>query len=61
MEALRGKKIKSFIRPDILADFTGKLKIMKESEIRRLVVKLLIMKVLKEQFVTQKFRGNDVN
>lgn len=55
---MRGKKLKkSILRPDQIEEFNGRLKTMSEGDIRRLIVKLLILKVLKESFITQRIRG----
>lgn len=60
-ELLRGKKPKkNFLRQDILEEYQGRLKTMKESDIKRLIVQLLIMRVLKERFETQSIRGTSV-
>lgn len=60
-ELLRGKKPKkNIIRGDILEEFQGRLKTMKEQDVKRLIVQLLIMRVLKERFETQTIRGTSV-
>ena len=49
----RGKKPKmNFLRADILDEYLGRLKSMKENDIKRLIVQLLIMRILKERFET---------
>lgn len=49
---MKGKKTKLHLRPDIIEQYSGKFKAMTENDIRRLIIKMLILKVLKEQFVT---------
>jgi hypothetical protein len=50
---VRGKKLKkNFLRSDILDEYSGKLKNMKEQDVKRLIIQLLIMRVLKERFET---------
>lgn len=59
---LRGKKIKKEnIRVDVVERYSGKLKLMSENDIRRLFIKLLILKALKEQFTTQTVKGINVS
>lgn len=58
---VRGKKLKkNFLRGDILDEYSGKLKNMKEQDVKRLIIQLLIMRVLKERFETQTVRGTSV-
>lgn len=42
----------NFLRADILEEYLGRLKSMKENDIKRLIVQLLIMRILKERFET---------
>ncbi len=61
VDVLRGKKPKkNNIRADILEEYSGRLKTMKEVDIKRLIVQLLIMRILKERFETQTVRGTSV-
>ena len=61
VDVLRGKKPKkNNIRADILDEYSGRLKVMKEADIKRLIVQLLIMRILKERFETQTVRGTSV-
>lgn len=54
---MRGKKLKNqFLRADQLETYNGRLKMVSEKDIRRLIVKLLILKVMKERFITNKVR-----
>jgi superfamily II DNA helicase RecQ len=60
-EILRGKQPKkNWLRSDFIEQYKGKLKTMKESDIKRLIVQLLIMRVLKERFEMQSVRGTQV-
>jgi len=45
------------VLPEILKKFSGKLKRINENDLRRLIVRMLIERVLKEQFVSQKISG----
>jgi len=57
-ELMKGKKLqKSYIRPDLLEKYQGSLRHMGESEIRRLIIKLLIMGALEESFIQTKIKG----
>ena len=58
---LRGKKQKrNILRADILEEYQGRLKTMKEPDLKRLIVQLLIMRILKERFESQTIRGTSV-
>lgn len=50
----------AFLRGDIIDEYQGKLKTMREADIKRLIVQLLIMRVLKERFEAQTIRGTSV-
>lgn len=57
---LRGKKCKAknpyINQSDEIDRSLGKLKYMSENDIRRMILKMMILKVLKEQFLNQKIR-----
>lgn len=60
-EILRGKKPKkNLLRGDLMDEYLGTLKFMKEHDIKRLIIQMLIMKLLKERFETQNVRGTSV-
>jgi hypothetical protein len=61
-ELLRGKQAKKSVyqRGDFYDDFKGKLKHMRENDIKRMLVQLLIMRILKERFDMQTIRGTSV-
>lgn len=61
IELLRGKKPKkNFLRADIQQEYSGSLKSMSEVDVKRLIIQMLIMRLLKEQFETQTVRGINV-
>ena len=52
-EVLRGKKLKKTFYgrgEEVVDEYSGRLKSMKEQDIKRLIVQLLIMRILKEVF-----------
>ena len=53
VELLRGKKLgKNYLRKDLVEKYSGFLKTMKESDLRRLCIKLLAIGALEEIFVS---------
>jgi hypothetical protein len=50
----------NFLRADISDEYQGCLKFIKETDIKRLIVRLLIMGILKERFETQTVRGTSI-
>jgi bloom syndrome protein len=59
VELFKGRKLqKSYIRADIISDFSGQLKHLKDSDLRRLVIKLLALGILEETFVSMKVMNN---
>lgn len=63
-ELLRGKQPKksaySRSNDQYQEDYKGKLKHMKENDIKRMIIQLLIMRVFKERFEMQTVRGTSV-
>lgn len=60
-ELLRGKKPKkNILRADLMNEYSGRLRSTKESDINRLIVQMLIMRLLKERFETLTIRGTSV-
>lgn len=63
-ELLRGKTLKKSVyargSERLQEEYKGKLKHMKENDIKRMIVQLLIMRVLKERFEMQAVRGTTV-
>lgn len=61
MDLVKGKSVKSvYLRGDMVSRHQGILKHMKEQETRRLIIKMLIVGVLEEVFVSLR-RGNQGN
>jgi len=53
VELGKGRVVKSkFLRNDLLEKYKGFLRHLKEEDIRRLVLKMLILRILKESFST---------
>lgn len=50
-DILRGKKSQCYIRKDVIDKFSGRFKTTKEDELRRLIIKLLLLGGLQEVFV----------
>lgn len=63
-ELLRGKQLKKSVYARGIEkyqdEYKGKLKHMKENDIKRMIVQLLIMRVFKERFEMQTVRGTAV-
>ncbi len=63
-ELLRGKQLKKSVYARGIEkyqdEYKGKLKHMKENDIKRMIVQLLIMRVFKERFEMQTVRGTSV-
>ncbi len=58
MDIIRGKNVKSTtIQTNISFKYKGNLEYLKESDARRLILKMLSMKLLKESFVSIKIKG----
>jgi hypothetical protein len=58
---MKGQSVKSnSIRPELAAKFKGRLKVMKDTEIRRLIINMLKQKALKESFVAIKIPGQSI-
>ncbi len=45
----------------MIDEFSGKLKNMPEADLHRMIVKLLIMSILEEQFVSTRIKGGSTN
>lgn len=59
VELFKGRKLqKSYIRADIVQEFSGHLKHLKDSDLRRLIIKMLSLGVLEETFISMKVMGN---
>ena len=54
-------KSKYGINQSVVDDYSGKLKAMPEADLHRMIVKMLIMSVLEEQFVSQRIKGGSSN
>lgn len=55
VEIFKGRKLqKSFIRADIVQMFSGALKHLKEADLRRMIIKMLMLGFLEETFVSMK-------
>ena len=60
---LKGRPVKSVygIPPDLVETWSGFFKQMSDIDLHRLVIKLLILSVLEEQFVSTKGQGANKN
>lgn len=59
VEVFKGRKLqKAYIRQDIVQQFSGQLKAFKESDLRRLIIKMLSIGVLEETFISTKVQNN---
>lgn len=63
VEVLKGRQVKSKypINQSIIDDFSAKLKQTPESELHRMIIKMLILGVLEEQFVSTRIKGGSSN
>lgn len=63
VEMLKGRSVKSVynISPDLVETWSGYFKHMPDIDLHRLVIKLLILGVLEEQFVSTKGQGPNKN
>jgi len=51
IDILRGKTTKCWIRKDVIEKFNGRFRMIQEAELRRLIIKLLLLGGLQEVFV----------
>jgi hypothetical protein len=58
VDMLRGKTVKSYqIKGEIQDKYKGRMKILSERDIRRIIIGMLKKRLLKESFVQMKVRG----
>lgn len=58
VDLFKGRKINSmYIKQEMVQSWSGALKQINDDDIRRMIVKMLILGILEEEFVSNKFGG----